>query len=312
MPEPPAPSTPEQQQPDMQEETLLSDAPQQPVMPEQPQQPYAPQPPYAQPAYGQQPYAQSIPPVPPKPEKKSGKKGCVIGCLITGLILLLLAIGGGVAFYLISQNSGENTEDFDYEFNEEETDLSDAEPVAEPVYDLNGYEAVDLGLSVRWAEHNVGGYSPSDYGDLIGWGDADGENYSTDLSEYPEYYPDSDISGGQYDMARAQWGGDWRLPTVDECQELIDKCTWTTTSRDGVKGKLVTGPNGNSIFLPYAGFRVGYDYKNIDLSGHYWTSEQPDTQSDDFARNLSIGAGYNTISGYYRYSGQSVRPVIGK
>ena len=68
----------------------------------------------------------------------------------------------------------------------------------------------------------------------------------------------SDISGNaQYDVAKAKWGGEWRMPTGEEMDELLNECTWTWELKEGVKGYKITGPNGNSIFLPAAGSRNG-------------------------------------------------------
>ena len=93
-------------------------------------------------------------------------------------------------------------------------------------------QKVDLGLSVCWAGWNVGASSPEEYGDYYAWGE------TIDKSDYTEdsyqYYNGSDyvnigsnISGTRYDVARAQWGGSWRMPTNAEFEELINRCTWT-------------------------------------------------------------------------------------
>ena len=92
---------------------------------------------------------------------------------------------------------------------------------------INGYEYVDLGLSVKWAICNIGASSPSDYGDYLAWGETETKDeYTNDNSVT---YGDSsfgDISGNAtYDAATANWGKKWRMPTRSEFEELLDDCT---------------------------------------------------------------------------------------
>lgn len=124
-------------------------------------------------------------------------------------------------------------------------------------------EAVDLGLSVKWASHNVGATAPEEYGGLYGWGDPTGkkifcdEDYASSRREMSKDMRFDHICGDElYDIARVKWGGQWRLPSSDELKELKDKCTWTWTTRKGVAGYNVEGPSGKSIFLPAAGERI--------------------------------------------------------
>lgn len=130
--------------------------------------------------------------------------------------------------------------------------------------------AVDIGLSVKWASFNLGAYKPSDVGSMFYWA----ENQSSTIG-YPKYCKINidvigDIAGDEkYDAATNMLGRNWRLPTEEECRELLNMCKWETKVIDGIEGRLVTGPNGNSIFLPF-------NQKNIIsgkyVSGHYWTS----------------------------------------
>ena len=130
--------------------------------------------------------------------------------------------------------------------------------------------AVDIGLSVKWASFNLGAYKPSDVGSMFYWA----ENQSSTIG-YPKYCKIKidvigDIAGDEkYDAATNMLGRNWRLPTEEECRELLNMCKWETKVIDGIEGRLVTGPNGNSIFLPF-------NQKNIIsgkyVSGHYWTS----------------------------------------
>lgn len=112
---------------------------------------------------------------------------------------------------------------------------------------------VDLGLSVLWADMNIGAALPSQGGTLFGYGDVSGEMRSEDESDYPSIA----ITGTKYDIAKFQWGNGWRMPTAEELEELSERCKWTPANLNGVRGNLVTGPSGNSIFMPYAGSRIG-------------------------------------------------------
>lgn len=106
--------------------------------------------------------------------------------------------------------------------------------------------AVDLGLSVKWASHNLGASLSSEVGSRL------------------------DVSA--VDTPVAEWGSAWRMPTKEEWQELIEKCTWEWVVRDGIGGRLVTGPSGNSIFLPATGVSVDTTTHIVGAVGFYWTS----------------------------------------
>ena len=139
--------------------------------------------------------------------------------------------------------------------------------------------AVDLGLSVKWSKMNMGADHPSVnfVGSYYAWGD------TTDLGKWggiDKYWPQSkpmpkqSISGTSIDFAHLRWGGKWRIPTLDEWQELIDRCKWRfRNAGDGAAGYVVTGPNGNSIFLPCAGLSDdGINMLNVGRYGYYWTA----------------------------------------
>lgn len=168
---------------------------------------------------------------------------------------------------------------------------------------------IDLGLSVKWASYNVGASSPEGNGGLYGWADPTGEKTSTNYDDYPSSNPPKNISGTQYDIARAKWGGNWRLPKQEEFVELSERCDWKWIKYKGVVGYLVTGPNGNRIFLPAAGWRYGDgDVRNRDGSGAYWSGT---LKSSGYAYYLNFYSGGRSpsYSGRYRCSGHSVRPV---
>lgn len=129
-----------------------------------------------------------------------------------------------------------------------ENEHRDKEEYAKTHGKINDHEWVDLGLSVKWATCNVGANSPEDDGNYYAWGETSTKSSYTDDNSVTYGKNFGDIGGdSQYDAATANWGGDWRLPTKSELEELVNKCTWTCTRTKGCK---VTGPNGNSIFLP--------------------------------------------------------------
>ena len=190
---------------------------------------------------------------------------------------------------------------------------------------VNGYEAVDLGLSVKWACCNVGANVPEGYGGYYAWGETEEKSdyteytykYVRDLDGDGNYWDDEDnwmnigsnISGIQYDVAHVKWGGSWRMPTLDEIKELVNKCSWKWTSLNGVSGQLVTGPNGNSIFLPAAGSRRGAGLFTRGSRGYYWSATLYEYFSS-LAYNLYFYDGYDGWNYWdYRYDGHAVRPV---
>lgn len=142
-------------------------------------------------------------------------------------------------------------------------------------------EAVDLGLpsGTKWASWNVGASSPEEYGGYYAWGEVeekseyswsnykwcDGERTSITKYGVNSSYGIVDnlttLDAGD-DVAQMEWGEGWRMPTNDEIKELFDECKWSWTFVNGVNGQLVTGPNGNSIFMPAAGF-----YKDNQVKG---------------------------------------------
>ena len=173
---------------------------------------------------------------------------------------------------------------------------------------INGHDYVDLGLSVKWSTCNVGAQSPSGYGDYYAWGETSTKStYTEENSKTYEKNIDDIKGNSRYDVARANWGSTWRLPTNDEAEELLDKCKWTRTTMGGKAGFKVTGPSGNSIFLPSAGKRVGSSLGCTGEEGHYWTSTP---YEGDAYNAYSFGFGYIFIVGRSgRYFGFSVRPV---
>lgn len=189
----------------------------------------------------------------------------------------------------------------------------------------NGHEYVDLGLpsGLLWATCNVGANSPEEYGDYFSWGEtAPRNNYAYDSETNSLSYSELQLQGyideeGNLtqlcDAAAVNWGGEWRMPTKAEVSELIYRCTWLATTQNGVKGYRVTGPNGNYIFLPKAGYCSGYSNKP-SFAGSYiclWSSTFLDHHdSQTWAYSLEYNLDDIQLFGNYCYLGCTIRPVL--
>ena len=174
-----------------------------------------------------------------------------------------------------------------------------------------GHKYVDLGLSVKWATCNVGANSPEEFGQYFAWGETTTKAEYTDENSTTYGKTMNDISGNaQYDAATANWGGNWRMPTYDELYELINYCTWTWTTKKGINGCKVTGPNGNSIFLPAAGRRSVSWLDGAGSFGDYWSSMPNDYLDVHFACLLGFDSSDHDMGNLSRILGHSVRPVL--
>ena len=200
--------------------------------------------------------------------------------------------GSGKATYtIVDCLSGEE--------DEEEDDEKPEKPDTLATGMENGYEWVDLGLSVKWATCNVGASKPEEYGDYFAWGEI----------QPKEVYNWSTYKWNKDDAARANWGGAWRLPTKAEQDELREQCTWEEAVVYGIRCTKVTGPNGNSIFLPKAGYNYDGILANAGGCGYYWSSSLYTTDTN-YACYLYFDSEYEDWFYYhYRCCGQSVRPV---
>ena len=185
----------------------------------------------------------------------------------------------------------------------------------------NGHEYVDLGLSVKWATCNVGAESPEECGTYFQWGETNEDKvcgwstykwcngYYSDLTKYNENDNITTIELCD-DAASVNWGGAWRMPTSAEWKELLNNCTWKKTSKNGTSGYIITATNGNSIFLPFAGYLMdGGVYGKIKY-GFYWSSSL-NTENLRCAYRLDVrsNSAYLGINSTNRNEGQSVRPV---
>ncbi len=174
-------------------------------------------------------------------------------------------------------------------------------------FNPNGYEYVELGLpsGIKWATCNIGATKPEEYGGYYAWGET--EEKINDGKE------DIDSNGNFYDVARVKWGGNWRMPTSDEFQELIDCCTWEWDTVNGVMGRKLTGPNGNSIFLPNAGYLGEKSVHDVGYRGYYWSASLAPYCVEAFNLYFAVGIEDNPdrigIDTMERTQGLAVRPV---
>ena len=172
----------------------------------------------------------------------------------------------------------------------------------------NGHQYVDLGLSVKWATCNVGTTKPEGYGDYFAWGETRSKSYYNGSSY--SYYDNPTTLPLSADAARANWGGQWRMPTIDEFEELRNNCTWKWTTQNGVNGyKVTSNSNGNYIFLPAAGYRdLGSLYGAGDY-GYYWSSSAYGPNYSTTALYLYFYSTWKDRKNDYKAAGRSVRPV---
>lgn len=169
---------------------------------------------------------------------------------------------------------------------------------------------VDLGLSVYWADYNVGSTESTEVGGCYGWGDATGTYYTKDETMYPSANPPSDISGTEYDIASNKWGNGWRIPTKKEMKELIDNCdiTWQNWCNCW---EFTSKINGNSIKLPYASVRNGKSTFYNECG--YWTSTLDRAYMGAYALYaLKSGGDIDNINHFKRSYGLQIRPVKDK
>lgn len=153
------------------------------------------------------------------------------------------------------------------------------------------HEWVDLGLpsGTLWATCNVGANAPEEYGDYFAWGETTpkyfydwnsykwlDDNYLTKYCTNRDSGKNGFIDGKteldpEDDAAYINWGKSWRMPSYEQVKELVDKCSWSTITKNGVYGCLGTGPNSNTIFLPAAGYRYEDYLSSAGSSGRYWS-----------------------------------------
>lgn len=189
----------------------------------------------------------------------------------------------------------------------------------------NGHEYVDLGLSVKWATCNVGASKPEDYGFYYAWGEINDDDvydwqhydfYNVKTETLKKYYTDpmygyleSPTLFMDDDVANVKWGGNWRMPTQEELGELMLRCSWEWKTMNGIGGHVITGVNGNSIFLPAAGYFYNKHLCDDGTDGAYWSNSIV-FYSEDYAYGLTFNSTSMDSTTYVeRFKGLPVRPV---
>lgn len=194
---------------------------------------------------------------------------------------------------------------------------------------INEHPYIDLGLpsGTLWATYSIGAKKPEDYGDYFAWGEITTKetyNWNTyrycngDYNTLTKYCSNAEFGDNGFtdaltsieasdDAATANWGAGWRMPTRKEMYELYSNCTHEWTNQNGVGGLLFTGPNGNSIFLPAAGWRYGGVLNDASSYGRYWSSSLSSVPY--CANSLNFGSDYYDLYSVNRYDGRSVRAV---
>ena len=194
----------------------------------------------------------------------------------------------------------------------------------------NGHEYVDLGLpsGLKWATCNVGATKPEGDGKYFSWGETKGTDpYSSNWNDYPFHetkkglfskkdvmikYNEKDkktILEGCDDIARVQWKGKWRMPTIDDFQELLHHCKSKWEKLNGIKGRSFTGPNGRKLFLPVC---CEFDERRYVPFGAYWSSTLLSSNPDEVQYALTISFDSKKVSdgNKFRYNGLHIRPVM--
>lgn len=198
----------------------------------------------------------------------------------------------------------------------------------------NGFENkhgyVDLGLSsgTLWATCNIGANLPTDYGDYFAWAEIKPKkSYTRDnCSTYEMYYADGIneniktdtvratirvIGNPRYDASAAMWGGNWTLPSAYDFAELNKECSWVYRTTNGHKGYIVTGANGNSIFLPAGGYIEDTNKSQVDMGGYYWTGDYWDQYERSTSFNFT-DTFHDGVIWSYRNKGKTIRPILKK
>ncbi len=267
-----------------------------------------------------------------------------ITCTLSVTVIEGGSVTAGGTYPINSQLTIEATPDDGYRFVEWSDGVTDnprtvilsQDSSLMAVFNVFNFEYVDLGLTsgTLWATFNVGAYSPEGYGDYFAWGETEPKTeYSWDTyafgngeeGELTKYCSNADYGHNGYtdtlssltsadDAATVNWGSNWRMPTISECEELLVECNWQWTddyNGSGVAGYIVSSTeegNNNSIFLPATGYCEKTGPQGIGSYAFYWTSSL-DLISPSNAYYWEFNPGNYLSLSYYRYYGQSVRAV---
>lgn len=237
----------------------------------------------------------------------SSKKTIVIYCLTT------IVLSFGFSFYSLAQNRSSS-----YSIGSE-----------------NGHRWIDLGLSVKWADSNIGASKPNDYGAYYLWGEISAKAWNESRWDAYKYAPmggnlvtaklskyNSDPKNGTVDRkktldigddaARMNWGGNWRIPRKEEWEELCQECEWIwIIDNEGVIGYQITSrKNGNCIFLPAAGILNYKSPYGRGYDGHYWSSTVCENTPHFAYSCLFHSSCDGLVSSDQRADGLTIRPVM--
>ena len=223
----------------------------------------------------------------------------------------------GTGGSIVSTYSWESGQQYTYPITLTRTSTSDPSVIREIVY--MGFDGDD-GKPLYWSVCNLGASTPEDYGGLYGWGDPTGKKTSTNLNDYPSANPPADISGTEYDVARAMWGGSWRIPTSTEFSRLERNCSVKWTTQNGVKGCLFTSNiNGGTLFFPYSPHRDGTEVRwsewdtvsgTYHQSSLYWSSSLNEDEPEHASCFYFDNDGNSWMArGGKRCDGYPIRPV---
>ncbi len=236
--------------------------------------------------------------------------------ILSALGITILGVASYASTFMeVKTKDGEivkfDVNDVDEVVFEDETTPLDTTPSSD-------HEYVDLGLpsGTLWATCNVGATKPEEFGDYFAWGETEPKDeygWSTYKwgDEIAKYNSKDGLSTllPEDDAATANWGSEWRMPTIKEQRELVEECQYQMTEVNGVYGAKFTGKNGNSVFFPDAGDRYGSSASNVGNLGNYWSSSL-DEEDESYARRLGFIEGYVYCGSYYvRNAGFSVRAV---
>ena len=194
-------------------------------------------------------------------------------------------------------------------------------------------EAIDLGLSVLWANCNLGAKQPRDYGTRVAWGEPTGmlwsgvgvgwndNGYTWNTSNYGGNNPPADIAETSLDIVAQNWGDGWHVPSYSEAKELCEQCQWKLQTYGDIKWYEVIGPNGNSIIMPlsgiygddiYATYRFQRGPIGVNERGYYWTSSSCSTPGSAEERGYGVNHGVVTAWSFWFNSnnGDNITPVF--
>jgi len=193
------------------------------------------------------------------------------------------------------------------------------------------HEYVDLGLSVKWATCNIGASEPEGYGEYFAWGEIEqkeeyaSNNYKFSNRNWPtvtkytstphsRYRDNKSILEPEDDTASVKWGDSWRLPTIEEWDELLTNCKWKRAKLNGVCGYIATskkkGYKDKSIFLPAAGYHFNNSsYNNVHSDGGYYWSSSLYIAFPENAHYLYLTTDHKFATHDDRFKGLSIRPV---